>query len=801
MFKSKLYQTLVENISHLIGFFFLFSLGSILFILISNSLWYTPSGVDSNDRYFTLVKLDNIGIPSRISLNELQKYEQDSSIEGLHGFTTFNSYGKKLYSDRKEITVGVGTNNLLQKIGAKLSHGYFPDENSNPQSIVISHQFWAEVFANDPDIIGKSIEFDREGVFFIKGVLSPKFKGLNRTRIDVWLNLKGFLLFKQKEMNLEADFSDLFTRHRPLFYGFGTMARGAGIEDLQKNLLSYSESSGIIKGESEGLTFGFDFGRSGLLISAIPGLETSPKRLQKVLDIIAIISLSTLLLCFVVLTNFSLGLAASVEKKASDIAVKIMLGMRQWQLFTSQFMETIPTVLVAAIMGFTTSYYLIQEVVQQEPLSNYFSNEVVMNWSIPAFAIVSAFLIGFVATIITTKLALKRANGRTSNRLSSPSSSKSYLILAGIQTIIGTVVIAVSLTSLQAFNTLFDADLGMSPNGLYKVVLQSSADDRSIFDNDYANIALAIGQSPLIDQVSVTTAIPFEPTYGNVQIFSKLDGVKGSVNNSRVDIGVFKQISQSIIAGVIPSKHNANQVVINQSLAKRFFGNAKKSINQSLEVTGTNEISSYTVIAVVGDIHYTDLSEETQPMLYFLNFQHAKKYGSKLLVSSRGNVKDIQQLINSMSKQYNIKLSQLESVESIINAGNKALKNSRQAVLSLLIVVIFLLVIGLSSFCNLLIRRLAQNMALQIALGARKKDLFVLIGNLLFMMLMAAVFIALPIYFLLIDYSPVFIKNNGNSNQMIVFSIFIVLILFLIALLPAVKRIFKFSIWRLLGEH
>ncbi len=164
-----------------------------------------------------------------ISFPDYLDFKRDNHVFQQIAISQRNSYNLSGVQGRvpEQVSGAVVTANFFQVIGLKPQLGRFfteqEDRVGGPALAVISEQLWQRVFARDPQILGRSLNFAGE-LYTVVGVMPPQM--FSPRTVEVWFPL----------MRNSASASWQTRDNHPGLFGWGRLKNGVTLEQAQADL-------------------------------------------------------------------------------------------------------------------------------------------------------------------------------------------------------------------------------------------------------------------------------------------------------------------------------------------------------------------------------------------------------------------------------------------------------------------------------------------------------------------------------------------------------------------------------------
>jgi putative ABC transport system permease protein len=510
-----------------------------------------------------------------------------------------------------KVNLAYVTPEFLQLLDAPVSVGrLFAEEESiysnNPKAI-LSYSIWVNQFNRDPDILGKSIELEKNR-FKIVGVLSPKFVEPELDQVghktDIWL--------PWDYVPLDDNPQHAWGRFRSGQYIVGKVKSADQINIIEQalnNLISQSLNNALPELQKEKLSLGF---------SLISYKEKILGDVQNRLVIFFAAAFTLLLIALVNITNLIL---ARVSHQQKNLAIKAAVGAGRQDLFNEILAEILLLLVFTCLISLTVSQLEVQLIKQwfggYLPRLSHLSFDGV---SLLFLLVLSFLLVLALAFVVSQRIDYRMLNQwlQTGGKGAGIQiSERLRRLLIFIQLTFTLILLAVSAQVLiQSFQHIRQP-LGFSTNNIFKLSVNTGHNLSVPVGRDYHQKLLDIRSQlqthPKIKQVSLATDVPM--------INQLMDHISSSADYAQleqtqstfVDAEYLSILKFRFVAGsnFTQSDFNSNsrKIIINETLAKRL------GIDRDLSektVYWRNGGEQNTVVGIVSDLSLPGRSEDAR---------------------------------------------------------------------------------------------------------------------------------------------------------------------------------------------
>ncbi len=505
--------------------------------------------------------------------------------------------------------------------------------------VVLNDGFWRRDFAADPDIVGRTIEINNYRLTVV-GVADSTFHGtIVGYDVEVFIPL---MMAPQLGINLgslqSSATSDILAD------------RGAGILDVLGHL---RPGTTFASAQAQMAALSATLSREGTLTDVAEQLKViriwqSPYGGQTfLLPLLIVLTAMGLLVLTIACANIAgLVLVRGVSRRG-EIAVRLALGATRARIMRLLILENLVLAVPGAVLGMLLASRAIPILVDRAELLaapqrlffNIQIDRLVMGFSAFA-ACASALVFGFLPALQSSRVDLVSViNEDSSPRGAARGRLRAGLVIAQVAVslllLVGGGLVTRSLDAARRAYPGFDADhvtaiaLDVRANGY------NEARGR-VF---YRHLLDAARSDSGIESATLASATPLN-LIGTREQHVDIDGYTPRRNEdlafqvNTIGPDYFRTLRIDVVAGRAFEDRDddtaAPVVIVNNTLAQKFWGGASNAIGKRLRV-GTG--AGRTVIGVAADVKYSRINEAPQPYVYLPFFQ---AYRSSMTLHTRG---------------------------------------------------------------------------------------------------------------------------------------------------------------------
>lgn len=585
--------------------------------------------------------------------------------------------------------------------------------------VVLSHEVWQTHFGGDRDIIGKTARLNG-GQYRVIGVAPADFEFWGR--VDVWLPLA----LPAEESNRQA--RDLMVVGRMKPDVSATQATGE-IKLLAERVAQQSPETNR---QWSALCQDFYEALAG------PGV-----RLMLVLLFVTV-SVVLLMSC----ANVANLLLARGTARQKEIALRIALGAGRGRILRQLLLETLLLASFGGMLGlglaFAAVRYLATLSVLQAPgLAPIEINRAVLAFA-AALCLAATVLSGLVPawqTSAANPLEQVKASGSTFVADRRQGRLRSGLVTMGLA--LSVVLMVTAGLCLRGLIRLAQADSGFRSNGLLTAHLSLpdwQYSDPTRIQGFYSELLSSVRAVPGVEGVAIGTELP--PSNFETDHPFRIEGgdsTSAVANYQVISAGYFHTLGLAIRKGrdldEDDRRGRTRAVVVNQRFAKKFFPDSEALgkrllVSEHVDAGDPAGPVAVEIIGIVNDLKGSRLDEPSHPQIYASYLQ--APVPSEYLVVRSGV--DRQALVDSLRgavRAIDPDLP-LTDISTMDERRARSLVGGR-VVVSLLIVFAFMALsmgaAGLYGVISYSVSRRTTEFALRLALGAPHREIFRLIAN------------------------------------------------------------------------
>jgi predicted permease len=581
---------------------------------------------------------------------------------------------------------------------------------------VLSYGFWKSHYASRPDVIGRSLQLNRED-YTIIGVMPRRF---------MWRGGDAYVPLPYSTDPRRP--ASVYARVRP-----GVSDRA--VEDALQPMLD-------VFARETPANFPQNF-----KVHLVHINEVSIGRFRRVLiGIFVAVSFLLVLSC----ANVAILMLARGEARQAEIAMRKALGASKSRIVTQLITESVTLSVIGGGMGVLLAFAGIRIVVHlMHPLAWILPSEaeIAVNTPVLVFSLGVSILTGVVCglwpALRVSGTDLRRTLDSTAQKLAAKHGTRrTHRLLLAAQVAITILLMTCSAATLRKLSQLMHASLGYDPQDLasVNVVIREGAHDQWADRVEfYQRVREAIAGDPNVVSAAVGV-LPQEIFDFTPVSVPAVKNAEGRAVTLRTGAEYFSTLGIRLTRGRVWTASEARQgaklALINESMCRRYWPNSDP-IGQTLVLNngvanenawklvapGNNQ--QYQVIGVVGDTPNKGLDEAVVPGVY-LPYSMTVYDGFNIVFRSRGDPNALLHAIKERVKRVDAS----QAVGNLVAANDVLDRDGlgRGRFIASLFGAFALLGLsfaasGLFSIQSYLVAQQTRELGLRMALGAGRTDI------------------------------------------------------------------------------
>jgi macrolide transport system ATP-binding/permease protein len=689
-----------------------------------------------------------IGIAST-SISFPDFYEIKNGKHFFSGVAAYIGYPLAARNLNAELLSGRGVSaDFFQVLGLKMAagRGFLPGEDalsgSNPV-VVISYRYWQREYQLNPSVIGKPLSLNNE-LLTIVGVAPKNCRDIEiGGNQDVWVTFPQF--GRVMHMDQTPDWLQ-YTQNRDMvcLSGIARIREGYSLEQAQAGF--------------NVLAANFRQNRANSYWGQHPTLYSMNRmRWPEKRGLLPYAVLAATAVCILLLTCMNVAnlLLSRGSARRREIGLRYALGACRARIFRQLMTEG----LILSIIATLVSLFVCKLTLNILPVLRTLYTEstpLVLDLSVDQRVLLLAIFIGLCTNIFFALApAFMTSRADVSSMLKDNQSFSSFPAGSKLRRFPVAAQIALSVMLLIAAGLFartilrFElADLGYDRNVLLFKFEPADYNYDAIDISkgfDFYNRSLEqIRQMPGVIAASWAVDLPLDEIYGWVGEINRdqvdpVDRWLGLEGNS-VTSGYFKTVGIPILQGRdFSDRDTANAlgaVIVNESLARRFWPGTiplgkRIHIRESNMGSGGNSVPSraHEVVGVAKDVKYRALNEQSKPYIYLRHEQGRPNFHMELHIKTAGDPRSFIEPVRQACARINPKFA-IYNPRLMSEHLDLYLSQEKAAAFVLGIfgpLSLILAAVGLYGIISYSITQRLREFGIRAALGARPKNILMLI--------------------------------------------------------------------------
>ena len=679
--------------------------------------------------------------PGPVTGPEVVVYPRDTeSFQSLGGYG-FSSYELAGIGEPVQINASRMTHSVFSALGvAPLLGRVFTSQEDQQKELVavLSYATWKSRFNGDPHILGTKVLLDRKPYLLI-GVMPRNFEfPLNPGRLnrsELWVPMS----FSPQELSAEANASwylNLVGRLKP------------GVTPAQAQSDAERVAQQIMRNYPPDEA-NFHIRPVVYPLQQITVLQTRP--------LLRMLFLAVAVVLLIACANLAGLLLVRAIRRQRETAVRLALGAPARTLLWQMILESMVLSVVGGTLGIGLAALALAIGRKFLPETLPLVNNITLNWTVVAFALLLALVTGFFCGLAPGFAAIRtnvndsmKEGGRSGSAGGSHTRLRSTLVVMEIA--IALILLTASGLLLRSFSNMSTVDLGFRPDHVTTAsysLPQKQYSTQAQIDSFNNKLLQQLRQLPGVQNVGLTSTLP--TTGDGIEAFV-VDGYvdpRGpdqiAASPSQVIGDYFRAIGIPLIHGryFTESDDATNQlvVIVNQEFAEHYWQH-QDPIGKRMRVGTLKSATPWmTVVGEIANAKLTSPDADASEQFYQPVAQLEKDAGPAALPTDlNGNGGYIvlrsalppEQMENTLrasvhSIDAQLPLTQVQTMEQVVGQSEAPRRFNTIVISSFALAAVLLAVLGIYSIISFSVAARVQEMAIRMALGSQRSHIMRLI--------------------------------------------------------------------------